>query len=66
MTEKTYSREIRKRTVRTAPQGGSRHGEGFNDGAQRNARIAAMVADRKAESKANKEQKIADRTAAAE
>lgn len=66
MTEKSYNKEIRKRTVRTAPQVGNRHGEGFNDGAQRNSRIAAMVADRRAESKAAKEKKIADRTAAAE
>lgn len=61
-----YRDEIRKRTIRTASQAGKHHGEGPSDGAQRNARIAAMVADRKAASKAAKEQKIAQRTAAAE
>lgn len=66
MTDRNYRDEIRKRTIRSAPQVGKHHGEGPSDGAQRNARIAAMVADRKAEHEADKEQKIADRTAAAE
>jgi hypothetical protein len=61
-----YRNEIRMRTVRTAPQIGKHHGEGPSDGAQRNARIAANVADRKANSKNEKEKKIADRTADAE
>lgn len=61
-----YRNEIRKRTIRTAPQVGKHHGEGPSDGAQRNARIAADVAARKAEREDEKEKKIADRTAAAE
>jgi hypothetical protein len=61
-----YRNEISKRTIRTASQSGKHHGEGPSDGAQRNARIAADVADRKANSKNEKEKKIADRTADAE
>jgi hypothetical protein len=61
-----YRNEISKRTIRSAPQSGKHHGEGPSDGAQRNARIAAVVAAKKADSKATKEKNIADRTAAAE
>jgi len=61
-----YRNEIRKRTVRGAPQVGKHHGEGPSDGAQRNARIAAMNADRREQSRTNKETIIAKRTAAAE
>ena len=61
-----YRNEIRKRTIRTAPQSGKHHGEGPSDGAQRNARIAADVAAKKAEREDEKEKKIADRTAAAD
>ena len=55
----TFESELQKRTIRTP-------GEGFADGAQRNARIAAMGAAKRAASKSNKEQKIASRTADAE
>lgn len=61
-----YRNEISKRTIRTAPQSGKHHGEGPSDGAQRNARIAAVVAAKKADREATKEKNIADRTAAAE
>ena len=61
-----YRNEISKRTIRTAPQAGKHHGEGPSDGAQRNARIAAASAAKKADSKDDKEKKIADRSAAAE
>jgi hypothetical protein len=61
-----YRNEIRKRTVRGAPQVGKHHGEGPSDGAQRNARIAAMNADRREQSRTNKETIIAKQTAAAE
>lgn len=61
-----YRNEIRKRTVRGAPQVGTHHGEGPSDGAQRNARIAAMSAQRKEQNRSDKEKKIADRTADAE
>lgn len=66
MIKTNYRNEIRKRTVRTAPQGGKHHGEGPADGAQRNARIAAMNDDRREQSRSDKEDKIAARTAAAE
>ena len=61
-----YRNEVRKRTVRGAPQVGKHHGEGPSDGAQRNARIAAMNAERREQSRINKETIIAKRTAAAE
>ena len=67
MTASTnYRNEIRKRTVRGAPQVGTHHGEGPSDGAQRNAIIAAMSAQRKEQNRSDKEKKIADRTADAE
>lgn len=66
MIKTNYRNEIRKRTVRTAPQGGKHHGEGPADGAQRNARIAAMNDDRREQSRSDKEDKIAARRAAAE
>lgn len=62
----SYRNEISKRTIRNAPQSGKHHGEGPSDGAQRNARIASIVAARKAARENDKEKKIADRTAAAE
>ena len=52
----TFKSELQKRTIRTS-------GEGFADGAQRNARIAAMGAAKRIKSKREKEQKIASRTA---
>jgi hypothetical protein len=55
----TFESELQKRTIRTS-------GEGFADGAQRNARIAAMGAAKRAASKSNKERQIASRTADAE
>jgi len=55
----TFESELQKRTIRTP-------GEGFADGAQRNARIAAMSTAKRAASKSNKEQLIKQRTADAE
>jgi len=54
-----YSNQLRMRTVR-------KPGEGPSDGAQRNSRIAAMSATKRADSKENKEQLIKQRTANAE
>jgi hypothetical protein len=54
-----YSNQLRIRTIRTP-------GEGTSDGAQRNARIAAMSAAKKDTSKKNKKQLIKQRTADAE
>ena len=56
----TFESELQKRTIRTPGE------KGFADGAQRNARIAAMGAARRTKSKLDKEQKIASRTADAE
>lgn len=55
----TFRSELQKRTIRTRD-------EGPTDGAQRNARIAAMAAAKRAASKSNKERQIASRTADAE
>jgi len=55
----TFESELQKRTIRTP-------GEGFADGAQRNARIAAMSTAKRAASKSNKEQLIKQHTADAE
>jgi hypothetical protein len=55
----TFESELQKRTIRTRDEGPA-------DGAQRNARIAAMGAAKRAASKSNKERQIASRTADAE
>lgn len=55
----TFESELQKRTIRTRDEGPA-------DGAQRNARIAAMATAKRAVSKSNKERQIASRTADAE